>query len=709
MTRTTVPDRYAAVFHHLREAVFLCAPDARVVDVNPAASLLTGYPADELIGHLPGEIDDPALAADRAAALRAHLSAHAQWTGDVPFRRADGEMRIGRTTWTRLDDGSDEVTGYLAITRDVTEELTTAVMLSEAELRWRLTIDAAPIGIALVALDGHFLRVNDALCELLGYSEPELLTRTFQSLTHPDDLDADLTLMAGLLRQDIDQYTLEKRYRHAQGRDVWVRLSVGLVWRDGGDPLHYIAQIEDVTAAREAHHRLNAIIASASDAFVSMDRAGLVTEWNAAASEMFGWPREEAMGRPLSWLIMGEGMRAAHEAGLARLNSGGQPVVLGQRLELTAVRRGGESFPIELTVWRADDAAGEFHGFLRDIGERVRAGARAAAFTARQQAIVQAQLDLAQVELTPSKVMQRICEMAAAVTRGNAAVIELLDGDEMVYRSGTSAMREHLGMRLPVGDSFSGRCITSGQTLITRDAYHDPRVNAAAVLRVGVGSMIVTPLRHGNAVVGVLKVMADEKGQFDEDDAGSLELLAVPFATAMTNAWRLEATSHQALSDPMTGLANRTYALHELERSLARQQRHGGHTAVIFVDLDRFKAVNDTWGHAAGDELLGAVAARLRLAVRATDLVARYGGDEFVIVCEHMSLPDDALILAERLVAAIPGDYELESGTASIGASVGIAVAVDPVPASALLRMADEAMYFAKQEGGSRYCIRTLA
>jgi diguanylate cyclase (GGDEF)-like protein len=159
----------------------------------------------------------------------------------------------------------------------------------------------------------------------------------------------------------------------------------------------------------------------------------------------------------------------------------------------------------------------------------------------------------------------------------------------------------------------------------------------------------------------------------------------------------------------MTGLPNRTYALHELERSLARQQRHGGHTAVIFVDLDRFKAVNDTWGHAAGDELLGAVAERLRQAVRATDVVARYGGDEFVIVCEHMAMPDDAVILAERLVAAIPGEYDLESGTASIGASVGIAVAVGPVPASALLRLADEAMYFAKQEGGSRYCIRTLS
>jgi diguanylate cyclase (GGDEF)-like protein/PAS domain S-box-containing protein len=703
-------DRYAAVFRSLREAVLICGPDSRIVDVNPAATELTGYPPEALLGRLPGEIHDPALAAYRADAVRTHLLTHPEWSADVPFHRAGGGVRIGRATWTALYEppASDQVAGYIGIVRDVTEELTTAVMLSEAELRWRLTIDAAPIGIALVDLDGAFVRVNHALSRILGYSEVELLSRTFQAITHPDDLEADLALMAKLLSAEIDQYTLEKRYRHADGHDVWVRLSVALVWREGGDPLHYIAQVEDVTATRQANHRLNAIIASASDAFISIDRTGLVTEWNAAAAEMFGWSREEAMARPLSWLIMGGGMRAAHEAGLARLATGGQPVVLGQRLELTAERRSGESFPIELTVWRTDDAAGEFHAFLRDISDRVRAAARAAAFTARQQAIVEAQLDLAQVELTPSKVMQRICEQAASVTKATSAVIELRDGDEMVCRSVTAGMAAFLGQRLPVDGSISGLCLTGGQTLVSRDAFRDPRVHAETARRSGAGSMIVTPLRHGNAIVGVLKVLATDICHFEDDDASSLALLAVPFATAMTNAWRLEATSQQALSDPMTGLANRTYALHELERSLARQTRHGGHTAVMFVDLDRFKAVNDTWGHAAGDQLLSAVAERLRRAVRTTDTAARYGGDEFVIICERMTMPDDAYILAERLVAMIPGEYVLESGTASIGVSVGVAVATGPVAAATLLRVADEAMYEAKLDGGSRYRIRTV-
>jgi diguanylate cyclase (GGDEF)-like protein/PAS domain S-box-containing protein len=703
-------DRYAAVFASLREAVLVCDPEGRIVDVNPAGERLFGYPAADLVGTFARAIGGLTGAEARVAAIRLHLADNAEWAADIPYRRADGARRIGRAQWSAVYEpsGSAVVAGYVGVIRDVTEELLTADLLAEAELRWRLTIDAAPIGIALVALDGHFLRVNVALCGIVGYSEPDLLGLTFQDITHPDDLAADLDLLGQLLGEQIDQYTMEKRYRHQVGHWVWVRLSVALVWGEGGDPLHYIAQIEDVTEARLAQQRLTTIIASASDAFISIGRTGLITEWNGAAEAMFGWSRQEALGLALADLVMSPGMAAAHNAGLARLASGGQPVILSQRLELTATRRGGAEFPVELTVWRADDATEEFHAFVRDISDRVRAEVRALAYTARQQAIVEAQLDIAQVELTPSKVMQRICEHAASVTNAGAAVIELRDGDDMVYLSTTPAIRQYLGLRLPVGGSLSGLSATTGETLICTDTSNDQRVNAEACRAVNVGSMIVAPLRTGNAIVGVLKVMAFEAGRFDDDDAGALELLAVPFATAMTNAWRLEETSQQAMSDPMTGLANRTYALHELERSLARQERHGGHTAVIFIDLDRFKAVNDTWGHAAGDELLSSVAEKLRQAVRTTDTPARYGGDEFVIVCEGLTAPEDAEVLAERLVRAIPGTYQLESGTASIGASVGVAVAAAAVPAAQLLRLADEAMYEAKQAGGSRYSIRTV-
>ncbi|GMA86871.1 hypothetical protein GCM10025868_21210 [Angustibacter aerolatus] len=159
----------------------------------------------------------------------------------------------------------------------------------------------------------------------------------------------------------------------------------------------------------------------------------------------------------------------------------------------------------------------------------------------------------------------------------------------------------------------------------------------------------------------------------------------------------------------MTGLANRTLAQRELERALDRQVRRGGFTGLLFCDLDGFKGVNDTFGHQAGDRLLVAVAERLRLAVRSTDTPARYGGDEFVVVCDGLTRPEDAEVLARRLLASVPGEYDLPGGVATIGVSIGVAVADTPVPAADLLRAADTNMYVAKGTGGNHYRVSHLA
>lgn len=120
--------------------------------------------------------------------------------------------------------------------------------LAEAEERFRGAFDNAPIGVALVSVEGRFIKVNRALREITGYGETELLLRTFQDLTHPEDLDADLEFVRRMLAGEIRSYQMDKRYWHAEGHLIWISLSVSLV-RDGADqPLYFIAQIEDITA-----------------------------------------------------------------------------------------------------------------------------------------------------------------------------------------------------------------------------------------------------------------------------------------------------------------------------------------------------------------------------------------------------------------------------------------------------------------------------
>ena len=161
---------------------------------------------------------------------------------------------------------------------------------------------------------------------------------------------------------------------------------------------------------------------------------------------------------------------------------------------------------------------------------------------------------------------------------------------------------------------------------------------------------------------------------------------------------------HRALHDPLTGLPNRALALDRLEGALARRRRDGRAVAVLLADLDQFKLVNDSLGHAAGDDLLIALAPRLHDAVRPSDTVARLGGDEFLVVCEQLDGAHEAIRVAERVAQAINQPIVLSAGEHFITASIGIAVAesADALPED-LLRDADAAMYRAKERGRGRY------
>ena len=145
--------------------------------------------------------------------------------------------------------------------------------LAAAEERWRLTIDNAPVGIALVGLDGQFLRVNAALCRMLGHPEERLLDLDFQQLTHPDDLGTDLKFLEQLVAGEAPSYRMRKRYRHAGGHYVWADLSVSLVRDRRGRPLHFVSHIADLTEELEAAARIEQINRELNEQRVRLERS----------------------------------------------------------------------------------------------------------------------------------------------------------------------------------------------------------------------------------------------------------------------------------------------------------------------------------------------------------------------------------------------------------------------------------------------------
>jgi diguanylate cyclase (GGDEF)-like protein/PAS domain S-box-containing protein len=216
-------------------------------------------------------------------------------------------------------------------------------------------------------------------------------------------------------------------------------------------------------------------------------------------------------------------------------------------------------------------------------------------------------------------------------------------------------------------------------------------------------SAAVVPIPGGDAVWGALAAFSLKPARFTGDDLAFLSSVATTISAAVARERVEEAIRHQAMHDSLTGLANRALLIDRLAHALELARRSGHQTAVLFIDLDNFKDVNDAHGHAIGDKLLRAVAARVPDALRAHDTVARFGGDEFVVVCESVADATEAQKVADRILGRIAQPFIVgDGGEISVTACIGIALSTATGSSDEILRDADTAMYRAKSGGRAR-------
>ncbi len=219
-------------------------------------------------------------------------------------------------------------------------------------------------------------------------------------------------------------------------------------------------------------------------------------------------------------------------------------------------------------------------------------------------------------------------------------------------------------------------------------------------LEVGSGATggLAVPIGPQHAPFGEMHIL--RPAAFAPDEIAFLEATANVLADAIERRRSEEEMRRQALHDPLTGLPNRTLFIDRLALALNQAARRRTSVAVLFLDLDRFKLINDSLGHGAGDELLGLIAMRLSQALRPGDTVARFGGDEFCVICDDLADPETAIGITQRMIASLEPPFELGASSQFVSASVGIAVASDPSrSAEDLVGEADAAMYRAKEEG----------
>lgn len=344
--------------------------------------------------------------------------------------------------------------------------------------------------------------------------------------------------------------------------------------------------------------------------------------------------------------------------------------------------------------------------------------------------IVSLHRDIGQVEFDVDDIVEWVIDRARTLFGASEAGIGFIEGDEIVYRIVTGPRRErNVGIRTPVTASMAGICVRTGETMRCDDSETDPRVDQRACRAAGLRSMVIVPLRHRGQIVGVLNVTSAKVAAFDEDEVASVEVLAGIISAAYGHATDLAAKrtllgelnatvealkrseiklAYEAVHDPLTGLPNRTLFLDRLHMALAGTAGHEEPVGLFFIDIDRFKMVNDSLGHDAGDVLLVELSHRLSGCLRPEDSAARLGGDEFVVLCQGLPGRDGAILIAQRIRAGMAGRVGLPGGKVFPTVSIGVALSDGGADTPhALLKKADLALYHAKQRGRDRYEVFT--
>ena len=246
----------ARLLDALGQAVIATDLQGKVIYWNRAAEELYGWSQEEALGRPIMEITPSEELVGRAEEIMSGLLAGRSWSGEFEVRRKDGTTFPVMVTNTPVHDGWGNLVAILGVSTDITERRVAEEALRRSEERSTSSFRDAAIGMALVGTDGRWLQVNRSLCEMLGYSEEDLLEKTFQGITHPEDLDADLDHVRRMLTGEIETYQMQKRYLHADGRVVWLLLSASMVHDEEGEPLYFVAQIQDITQRKKAEQRL---------------------------------------------------------------------------------------------------------------------------------------------------------------------------------------------------------------------------------------------------------------------------------------------------------------------------------------------------------------------------------------------------------------------------------------------------------------------
>jgi len=661
----------------LAQALMRCAgtgiyivQDGRFQYVNSLFLNLTGYTEKELLGVCSLDLVHPE---DRKAVRKKaieSLKGQSLLPYEYRFMKKDGGV-----IWVLERLTSTEYKGKRATAgsfMDITDRKQSEEILAKSEERYRTIMDETHDDYFEVDLAGNYTFVNDAICRSVGYSSEELIGMNYR-LTNPGD-DAKKIYEAFhqvyLTGQPAKAITF--KFVRKDGSFGVGELSAFPLRNENGDIIGFRGVSHDVServrmeeALRQSEERYRTIMYEMHDDYFEVDLAGNYTFVNDAFCRSVGYATEELIGMNYRLTNPGDDAERIYKA-FKQVYLTGQPT---KAITFEFIRKDGSSGVGELSALPMRNENGEivgFRGVSHDVSERIR----------MEEA-------LRRSEEKYRTILEEIEEGYYEINRAGNITFVNKAACRQFGRSEEELIGTNYRDYVPKEDIKS---VYKAWNKVYRTGEPLQSYPFVTVRKDGTQIFLensVSPLRNKEGkIIGFRAVSRDvtEHKQYEQKLA------------------------EMATHDSLTGLPNRTLLSDRLTMGLALSRRTGNRLAVLMLDLDKFKVINDTMGHAVGDQLLKAVAERLTSVLRKSDTVARIGGDEFVLVLPQVSQPTDAAKLAQRTLDIFRKPLVFDGHQLNITTSIGIAVyPEDGKDMEILLKNADTAMYLAKEQGRDAY------
>ncbi len=707
---------WRSLVQHASDVIMVLAEDQTVLYVTPSVERLLGYRPEDLVGsRMPGRRPD---ADERFRHLYREVSAKpgVPVTYETELTALDGSVRAFECTLTNLLD-DPAVAGFVVNSRDITDRRRAEEARRRSEALLRSIVQHSPLAIYAIDGDGR-IRLWNKACEVaFGWSADEVVGERPPFLGD-ESTNALYDETRALVFAGETITGVEVRRVRRDGSPVDISLAMAPLHNADGRVTTAVAVLADITEQRQANEELERsrrALAESEARYrgIVEDQTELVCRYlpdttltyvNRAFAAFYGGAPADYVGRQLVELFP-HNERAAEVARLAAFGDGHEV----EQTEDWEPRHDGAARWYQWTDRAYLDADGnivEFQSVGRDVHER-RQAERSLAWQAEI-------LEMIALGTPLDETLLAVGRIAEGEQNWRCAVM-LRDGDEL---SAVAAPTLPLGFldalgRLPIADG-GGTCGTAayrGVAVLSRDLQTDPIWTGRheRLARFGIQAAWSVPLTVRGDIAGTICLYGSAPGEPDAEQRRIVELLARLATVALERKRFEDELAHQSLHDELTDLPNRTLFSDRLSLAMARASRLQAGLGVLFVDIDGFKGVNDSLGHTTGDRVLCAFAQRVESVLRPGDTLARFSGDEFVVLCEdlpHDMAREAATHIASRILEALASPFIVDDVEIFLRASIGIALQREPRERpDNLVRDADAATYRAKELGRARWVV----